>query len=442
MKRGGVAAALLLAAGAWASTAGANTTEDLLGLGGRSNAMGGAGTALATDSTAAWYGPANLAFCGGNQAGVHLQHTRYGLDVAGAAGQPEARELRDQTRLTIGTCSQLPYALSMGLMFGLNLQNPMTLETGTLTDKPQFALYGDPLEQLTIVVGGAWRPWRRLSVGVGVAILVNSVLALDTAFPVAEGVEGGEVSTDLRWDLGPTGALYLGLHAEPVDGLHLAMTWRGALFHDLEAPASVDVSIAGIFLEVDLLLEAASWYSPQQLALGAAWDPVEALTVAFDLTWYGWSSYPGPFLIATPAGGPDSVASTLVFPPREDFGFVDVIQPRLGVEWRLMSGLLALRAGYSLRPTPAPIPSQRSNLLDGDVHAFSLGAGLRLDDDPEVPGGQPGGSLSFDLFARSSHMARRQVDRPADPDADAAPSRFDFGGSIMEAGLSFTLGWQ
>ena len=429
------------------ATAAANTTEDLLGLGTRTNAMGGAGTALAKDPTAVYFGPASLAFCGRDITSIDLAHTSYGLSAGLEPGDPQEKELRDQSRLTFGLCSLMPYGLAMGILFGMNLQDPMTMDTSSLSNEPQFALYGDTLEQLTIVVGGAWRPRDWISVGVGASILVNSVLKLDSFIPVAQ--EEATFLSEIRWNLEPTAALHASVHAVPVEDLHLAATYRGALFHDLNAPASIDVLLAGIFLEVDLLLEAANWFSPQQFAFGATYDPVGSVTLAADLTWYDWSAYKGPFIVATPLGGDEAASRALAFPPREDTTFTDIVQPRVGAEVRFLDDALAVRAGYSFRPTPAPLPSGTANLLDNSVHSFSFGMGYSLgprlgeDHDRGVIAAEPF-SMSVDAFLRLSHMPRRRVQRPAptDPQDEGVLLDFDFGGSVLQAGLGVSLGWE
>lgn len=432
------------------SAALANTTEDLLGLGGRTNAMGGAGTALAMDPSATYFGPANLAFCGRDTASVAFSHTHYGLNVDLQPGDPAAKPTRDQSRLTFGLCSLLPYGMAIGVLFGMNLQDPMTLDIATTSNEPQFALYGDPLEQLTIIVGGAWRPIDELSVGIGASILVNSVLNFDAFIPVAQEEE--TFASEIIWNLDPTAALHASIHATPLRDLHLAATYRGALFHDLNAPASVDVLLAGVFLEVELLLEAATWFSPQQLAFGATYDPLDFVTLAADLTWYDWSSYAGPFIVATPVGGDDAAANALAFPQGEDANFSDIVQPRLGVEARFLDDALAVRAGYSFRPTPAPLPSGNTNILDNDVHVYSFGLGYQLgprlgqDHDERVTRTQPL-SMSVDAFVRLSQMSQQRVLRAPQTSTttgqeEAALTDFNFGGNVLQAGVGVSFGWD
>lgn len=423
----------------FASSARANTVEDIQGLGSRVNAMGGAGTALATDFAATYYSPANLAFCENSSLSLELRHTLYELELEGDPDDPEAKELRDQTRVSVGFCNQLPYNFAFGLVFAMGLQNPMTLDQTTLSSTPQFLLYGEPLEQLSIQLGVAYKIVPQLSIGLGVSILVNSFLGVNASIPI---VTDGTVEAEIRWDLKPRAAVVAGVHAEPIPGLHLAANYRSALFHDLNTPTNVEVEAAGVFLDVQLFIESAAWYSPQQFAIGVTWDPIDALTLAFDVTWFDWSSHPGPFLIVTPVGD-DGIAAGLRYPEREDYGFRDVVVPRLGAEYRILDDDLALRAGYHYRAAIAPVPSQTSNLLDSDVHSISLGGGYFFGDRPDEmtePATGPhirGANGSIDVFVRVQHMKSRDVAR-----TEAGPlDVYSFGGNVLDAGLQLSIGW-
>lgn len=435
-----VAVVAALLAGALAPPrASANTPEDLQGLGARVNAMGGAGTALARDFAATYYSPANLAYCENSSLSLEMRHTLYQLELQRDPSDPELKELRDQTRVNVGFCNLLPFDFAFGLLFGTGLQNPMTLDQTTLTADPQFLLYGEPLEQLSIQLGLAYRIIPQLSVGLGVSILVNSVLAVDAAIPV---LSDGSVSAKIRWDLQPRAALVVGAHAEPVPGLHFAVNYRGALFHDLDTPTNVEVDAAGLFLDVQLFIESAAWYSPQQLALGVTWDPIADLTVAFDLTWFNWARHPGPFLVVTPVG--DGVSAGLDYPLREEFGFRDAWVPRIGAEGRLLGGHLALRGGYGFRGAVAPIPQQRSNVLDSAVHTFTLGGGYFFGDRPHEftgPATGPhirGANGSIDVYVRVHHMVGREVVRTMPM---GVLDRYSFGGNMLDAGLQLSIGW-
>lgn len=434
--------------GAGPRLARANTPEDIQGLGARNNAMGGAGTALARDFAATYYAPANLAYCDNSVLSIDVRHTHYELETRDTqATDPQPEELRDQTRITAGFCNLLPYDFSFGLIFGLGLQNPMTLDQTTLNEQPQFLMYGEALEQLSIGLGLGLRVIDQLSLGLGVSILVKSALDITFNIPV---VDDSEVDGSLHWELGLAASVIVSAAAEPTPGLRFAATYRSALFHDLDAPVDANVEVAGVFLDVQLLLESAAWYSPQSFAFGATWDPIDALTVAFDLTWYDWSSHPGPFLILSPRGEDDGIAASLRYPPRENPGYRDIWVPKLGAEYRIKDQRVAFRVGYGFRPAIVPPPSaapndtQRSNVLDGDTHMISLGGGYFFGDRARDFEGEPanpfvrGANGSVDLYVRVNHMVTTYVERS---DPSTVLGRYNFGGNVLDVGIQFTLGW-
>ena len=440
---------------ALASPARANTPEDTLGLGARAIGLGGAGTATSDDFSGVYYNPANLGFCNNRGFSVTLSHLSYGLDLEAQPDDPELEAPRDQTRAYIGFCTDLPYGLAFGMAFGTGFENPMTLDQTTLAPTPQYAAYGEPLEQLTILLGLGWRIFDELSIGLGAAVLINSFLLVDASIPVAED---DEVSARLHWDLSPTIAPYLGARWSPIPELDFGIAYRGALFHDLEANALVDVTLAGVLLEVDLLLESAGWYSPPQVAVGGAVSPIDALTIAADVTWYRWSLHPGPFVVASPANPDDpmSVAAALMYAPREDLGFQDVWMPRLGVEYRFVDPEVAVRGGYSYRAAIVAHPRGRANLLDGPVHSVVLGAGYHAGGhregppnsafgpmhgehrDPEALAVHSGINADIDVFVRLAVMESQHVART---DTQPVLNDYTFGGTMLDLGLTATVGW-
>lgn len=446
--------ALVLAAAP--SVARANTPEDLSGLGARARAMGGAGTATARDFSTIYYNPAGLALCPTRSFTLDLSHAVNGLDLEAEPDDPELEEVRDQTRVYVGACTALPYGLAFGFSFGTGLQNPTTLDQTTLDPEPQYLLYGEAQEQLSIMLGLGFRMFDELAIGIGASILLNSFMVIDATIPV---IEDAEVEGALAWDLQPIAAFYGGIRYSPVDEVRIAATYRSALYHDLDATARVDVEVAGVLLEVDLLLESAAWYSPQQLALGGAVDVLPELTIAVDLTWYDWSAHPGPFVIASPAeGDPASIAAALQYAPRENHGFTDAWVPRFGAEYRLTDLGVALRGGYAYRAAVAPLPQQRSNVLDSSVHALAIGAGYAWgarDVEPAKsafgsmaggeraePRGRDGDGINgaVDAYVRVSLMSEQHVTRTGDREQPVL-NDYRFGGSVFELGASLTVGW-
>lgn len=417
----------------------AATPQDILGIGARTRAMGGAGTALATDHGATYYNPANLAFCGNASFGVEISHLVYDLSLDTPEEHPPPARLRDRTEIALGTCNPLPYGLAFGFAFAMGIEAPLSVETTSLDPQPRFVLAGEQLEQLAILLGGAWRPIPQLSIGAGMGVFVTSQLSVTNVIPVISPEL--EVANELTLDLSPTAAIHAGIHYRPIPSLALAASWRSALFHRLDAAAFTEVEVSGVLLDVDLRLEAVSWYSPQQFAFGATWDPLAVLTLAADVTWYGWSGYPGPFVVASPLDPDDSVAASLRYPPTEAFGFRDIVVPRVGAEYRLWADRISVRAGFAHRPAIVARPAGRANLLDAPVDIASVGVayhwGLarhaaRSAVEPPTIGG------SVAVYGRASSWRRRAVAK--DPPQPVL-SAYAFGGATYDLGAGFTLSW-
>jgi long-subunit fatty acid transport protein len=375
----------------------------------------------------------------------------------------ENKDLRNQTRVTIGACQHLPYNITFGLSFGIGLQNPMTLDQSTPNERPQFAFYGEQLETLSVIMGVAYRPIRQLSIGVGASILVNSGIGIAANMPIG-GVDSDgdgmsdEGSVGFRFSFKPTAAPYVGIFAAPIPSLRLGLAFRGALYHDLNTPVNIDVNIVGAKVSVPLYVESAAWYSPRQVAFGAAWDPIRDLTLAFDLTFYNWAPDPGPFLVVSevlPDGcTPDSTAPEcaplLNLPTRERYGYRNVFVPRFGGEMRFLDGKLAARGGYAFRPSALPLPNgTRANLLDGAVHSITLGAGYRVGDRPPPPDAEHPAShgdarfaasvnAEIDVFFRANLMPERFVQKDPSTGSNAT---YRFGGNVYDLGATLTLGW-
>ncbi len=443
-------ATLLLAPG----SSYANTPQDLFGVSGRLKAMGGAGTAAALDHAATYYNPANLAYCRANSAGVEISHVSHGLDVDTSRDDIKADEIDDRTAVDIGVCLFLPFNLSLGVLLEAGLQHPQTLYHTSVDPTPRFATYGQPNEQITFMGGLSYRISDKVAIGGGGAVLVSSALDLTNNVPVI--TEGEELTSEFAWNLEPVAAGYLGISVNPTRSLRLGASYRSSLYHKLDAVAFTSVELAGVLLNVDLLLEAVTWYSPQQAAVGATYSLGDSATIAADITWYDWSAFPGPYLRASPLDPDDSIAAQLEYPPVEDPDFSDVFVPRIGGELNVRRNI-AVRAGFSHRPSAAPVPAseRRSNLLDGSVTTLSLGggfswggypvgaAGSEAGSDPlakyssgDAPPRANGGVIDFHL--RLHLMPEQDVSKVAEEGDDYD---YSYGGWVVDAGMTLTLGW-
>lgn len=422
---GGRSLVLALALALAPAAAVANGFEDVFLLGHRVKGMGGAGTASARDSSATWYNPAGLAFCPYNELSLGVTRVAYGLEVEAADGPPP-EPLDDRTVGTLGVCLLLPLDFAFGLVASLGFPNMQHLDQASLDPRPIFALYGRRLESLSLMFGPAYRVRDDLAVGLALSVLADSDLLVRTEVPLA--TRGAEVSSSLQWRLDPSVAVYAGVAWLPAAGLRVGASYRSALSHRLVALAPTQVELGGVLVALDLKLESVTWYSPRQAAVGVSYEVSPWLTVAADVTWYGWSSYPGPFVHASPSSD-SAVGRALIYPPSEPPAFSDTLVPRAGAQ--LGWDGWAARAGYGFRPTPASEPAGVGNLIDADVHTLSLGGGYayRVDAGYVV---EVNASLSVGV------MPERRVDKGG---TQPALDGYGFSGTVTDAGLTVSTGY-
>lgn len=416
--------------------ASANPTQDQLGFGARAKAMGGAGTAIANDSSATYYNPAGLSLCEENQITLEVAHLVYGLDTKSPGDAAAPVDPHDRTAVSIGSCHHLPHRLSLGFALDTGVQRALRLDQSSLNDAPVFALYGAQLETVSLMAALSYRLSKKLSIGLGGSVLANSNLGVGIGVPVIGNEQ--ELSADIVWDFDPTASLHAGVSYQATRELRLGAVLRTPLYHKLEGEVTATVDVAGVLLDVDLLVESVAWYSPLQAAIGAAYQLGDSILLAADLTWYRWSAYPGPALRISPLDPNDSVAAGLNYPPEEEANFKDIVVPRLGAEI-MLSEKMAVRSGLSYRASPAPLPSasQRANILDANVAALSLGGGYSwtLGKATRTRNATSG---HVDIHVRAQHMQEKSVDKLL---ADGSMLEYRFGGQLYDAGFTFTLGW-
>lgn len=439
------------------SHAQANLREDVFGAGARVKAMGGAGTAVATDWSAVYYNPANMAFSPQSSMSIAFERQDYQLEIQDEQAFPTPDELRPRNTLTLGMTMVLPFKISFGAMLQFGLERAQYFDQSTPNPTPRYHFYGQNLEQLSIMFGFAYEVIEGLSFGLALAPLVNSELILNTDVPIYSGEK--ELSGRFAWNLIPNATWYLGMHYTPVDEFHLALSYRTRMYHKLDANADIIVALFGAeFAFEQLLLQSYSWYSPQQLALGASFEPIQNLLIGFDVTWYEWSASKGPYVnaafpvdeesddseqntgSASDVSQP-SIADTVTLPIMPDMNFRDIFVPRLGIEWTILDQALALRGGYRFQPTPVPQPSGRINLLDSNTHFFSFGGGYTWwpswqDRGPaEAWSSQNPFSVSLDLYGTVGLLTRREVDKGG---SEEVLNDYTFSGVVYDMGLMIT----
>ncbi len=403
---------------------GAHPIEDLLGASARMRAMGGAGTALSADDSSVYYNPANLARCASHLVSLSADYVQSNFSVDNGTPNVPVDQVGSQGLVSLGGCFKLPYDISLGFHVTFGLPNPMFVGLRTVDDQFHMMMYGSGLKLPSAMAGIAYRPIKQLSVGVAFALSGGATLGMDMNASLATK----QVQSLLSGPATASVAAIAGVTYEPLDSLFLGITYRSESYGAMLAPTHIVTEVAGIQSIIDPTMEAYLGYSPHQIAIGAAYSPLKALTVGVDVTWYYWPNYSGPFLQFTPPpenASAESALSKFVRAHNTKFSFRNVFMPRIGVEYTFPRDI-HVRAGYGFRPAAVDLPTGSANLLDADSHNVSFGAGYRFVKTKNV-------ELSADVYSMLAIMPNQTVEK--------AGSRYTFGGSAWNGGLAVTAGF-
>ena len=414
----------------------ANNVQDTFGAGPRVKAMGSAGTALSDNYSAVFYNPSRLTSCGSNKVSLSYNHIDYDISLKTKDKEyPKPDKLDSRDSFEVGFCVNLPLNLSFGFLSSGNIQQTAIISQTSINDSPHYVMYGKWLDIISLIAGGAIKIMDIVSLGLSVSVLANSDLLVHNEVPL---VTEEELKDEWIWKLTPTVALYAGATLELPKDITIGLVYRSSIYHKLATTASTPVEFSGVLFEFDLYLESVAWYSPAQAAIGITHEPIDSITLAADITWYKWSAYPGPFIIAT-AEGESGVANTIKLPERESPDFKDIIVPRFGMEY-IHNNQISARLGYSLRSSPAPLPEGRDNILDSDTHGFSSGLGYTWDLASYYKEDKPyyNPKLTIDTYFVLYFMSEREVNKKEE---QQVLNSYKFGGTVFDMGVSITMSY-
>ncbi|MEM7402557.1 MAG: outer membrane protein transport protein [Myxococcota bacterium] len=407
-----IAAAVVAHHAAWSTP-----LQTTFGIGTRSKAMGGAGSVLAEDFSAVYANPAGLSFCSRSQIALGYHHIASQLSVK-TQQQLDAAPLQfgHYDRMHVGLCFPAPLRLSLGLFFESGFLQPARMRVQSQNPQPQFLLYDTTLTQPSMMGGLALRIVRSLSVGIGLGTAVSTHVNTSANVQV---VPPNLEMVDLDGELSPSLLLVGGLTYQPAEGWRLALVYRTATFSSFNSEANVDIKAGTLQgIPVRLISKLKMAYAPMQLVAGALLSPLRVLRVAVELTWLRWSKHEGPF--PKTIMEPELIGSQ----QPETIAFQDTFVPRMGMEysWRDM---LAIRGGYAYHMAVTKLPTQQTNVLDGNTHFFTTGAGYRP---PRIKKVQ----LKLDAFGQVGYMPDTSVNKPTQPE----PNQYTFGGVVWDTGLT------
>jgi long-subunit fatty acid transport protein len=169
---------------------------------------------------------------------------------------------------------------------------------------------------------------------------------------------------------------------------------------------------------------------PSLLSLAARYRSA-SLSFSAEVAWEDFSEWPSPDTQSEPSLTISGVPIDLLNmpPPRAAPAPHDRWVPRLGVEYRALSGVpitLSARAGYAFERSPLP-PQRTTRWLDADRHTLTAGVGFEHDLGADT-------ALGADLFAALTLLPERSAVRSSALGGPAAAS-----GSMFSTGVGISF---
>lgn len=395
---------------------------DEFGFGARATGMAGAYSASAHGVDAAHHNAAGVALAAHPAVMLGYGYGAMQLELNG-----DDAEVLDARGTSLGFVLPLDFD-DTTVAFGLAMYYPdqfiARIQLIPATE-PHFALLDNDVHRIVVEPVLAVRLRDKVAIGAGVSLLTN-VAGNGITFNV--GVTAGEKVGEAALDVTmPTRvAPLVGLLVMPVPRARFAATYRAALGLDLALDILANVDVANVVTGDTLVsLRSSSYYTPQRATGGIAVDALPDLTLSADVAWVNWS--------AAPSGVADlrvlvdlDTAPPLVGSDVPEANFEDIVELRVGAEWRFGSERTqwAARAGYAYLPSPVPDQLGLTSFADNDRHVLALGAGVTLADWKPVLT-RP---IGFEVAAQWHHLA----DRLTIKDAEMYPGQpFSSAGNIF-----------
>ncbi len=358
------------------------------GFGSRSQALGGAGVAIADDAGAVFHNPSGLVRAEHPLVSLGISSTSYSLETSGTPASLPTVHTIDAGLVVPGAIFTVPVAFGFALALPdgrlSRLREPQPTE-------PYWAL--DDATPRLVDVGSTFavRPlsWLLLGGGIGFQASLRGTFRVEGTAVVANG-RGSEYASNLRHavdaDLTASRFPLLGATIMPSDDVAVGLSYRGASLveHQIEGAlvGTLVVPDTNVPVRYDFHTQADVAYTPAQVALGLSLHPLPNLLATAEVDWQRYSAYRSPYPATSthtevpPELGievPDTAPTPV--PPAN---FTDRFVPHLGVEptFAVMSRFsVKARAGYSFQASPVPKHQPTTRLLAVDRHVVTLGAG-------------------------------------------------------------------
>jgi hypothetical protein len=253
--------------------------------------------------------------------------------------------------------------------------------------RPFFYRYDSQTEHYDISVALALNVFEWLSLGGGARLSAGQGGTIALGVDAVRGRLTTQAADTYQYAVfAPQAGVLLGpFGPAELAQARVGFVWREPTEFDVALPASLAFDGADVDALLGVLIQ--SNYAPRTAALGVSLDVVEQVRLNVDLVYQQWSMAPPPYLKANldlsgetleeaglddtldaPAEGEERVRAP---------GFQDTLIVKVGLEGRFLHDVLALRAGYQLRPTPVPDQTSGTNIVDARAHVLAGGVGVR-----------------------------------------------------------------
>jgi long-chain fatty acid transport protein len=320
--------------------------------------MANAYTAVADDTSAAWYNPAALAFQDGTSLTVGGQIVIPSVDFSGAT----TGSMDDKTHIIPFTyisynSDVLPVTLGLAINAPFGLSTDWTNSTASFDFPARITFSQIQLININPVI--AFKINDNLSIAGGASYYLVNKVAFDNSFVTQHGDGDG-------W--GANAAIFY-----KSDDFNVGVTYRSRVKVKVSGTATGLSPLAGLGLAGVTSTVGVEVTLPDMISAGVAFHPADNWTLSAQYDWVNWKTFDelnfvyGASLLNAITGTSSSVPEN--WKASSSFS--------VGADWSI-NNKMNLRFGYAFDQTPVTDIDFSPRIVDNDRHFFTVGYGYNM----------------------------------------------------------------